>query len=440
MAGFDPINLGTVDDDRTGNDFKAGGVKINTMFSELFAAELTGRVVVTQASDLAGTLLSTIEYFIDGIVDMGSQSITVPAGGLNLTGYNLEVSQLVSTASGYTMFVSPVGGSGILLGKDYAIDVSGTSSQVYDLTGDTGNEAFEFARINYNNCTSLGTITGYRQGLETGTGRFGGKPELTLAGTWLGGYFIDTSIVRSLTNGSYTLFKAGASFLMSSRFRSNQNIDLPASTSFLDFATANFVNSSTLQLEGCIITRAGVSDASDSNLTPNITAADLKSKWRDNNGLPNTFEGGELSITSETTTTITTSLTSDSTAFVDLAGTYTASDLQHFDESANGRLRHLGDSPREYRVQGQLVLDSTANDEIDAKIVIFRDATTTFEDGKTIRRVINNLIGGRDVAYYVLDDNITLDKNDYVKLQVGNVNATSNVTAELDSFFTVEAR
>ena len=34
---------------------------------------LANRVIVTQASDLSGTLDSTVEYFIDGVVDMGSQ-------------------------------------------------------------------------------------------------------------------------------------------------------------------------------------------------------------------------------------------------------------------------------------------------------------------------------------------------------------------------------
>ena len=104
-------------------------------------------MVVTQASDLAGTLDPTKEYFIDGIVDMGSQSIEVPQGGLNLTGYNFDVSKLISSASSYTMFTSPLVGSGNVLGKDYAIEVTGTGSQVYDITSDTGFEAFEFARI-----------------------------------------------------------------------------------------------------------------------------------------------------------------------------------------------------------------------------------------------------------------------------------------------------
>jgi len=285
------------------------------------------------------------------------------------------------------------------------------------------------------NCSSLGTISGYRQGLEVGTGRFGGSPELTLAGTWLGGYFIDTSIVRSLSDGAYSLFKAGAAFVINSRFRSNQNIDLPASASFFDFAASNFVNASTVQLEGCIITRDGVFDADDTNLTPNIAASALVCAWSSNNGLPNTFVGGESVVSVEATTTI-----SSSGVFVDLAGTFVPADLQHFDSPGQGQLRHLGSTPREFSITGQVVLDSGSNNEVQLKIVIFRSATTSFEDGKTLTRVINNLQGGRDVGYYGLSDNITLDTNDYVKLQVANVNNTTNITAELDSFYMVGAR
>jgi len=429
------INVGTVANDRTGDTWRDALIKVNNNTTELFDKGLKERIPVTQASDLAGILDSTKEYFIDGIIDMGSQSIAIPADGLSLAGYNFDVSQLVSTASSYTMFTSPVGGSGNLLGKDFAVDVSGASSKVYDITDATGFNAIEFSRINYNNCTSLGTINGYRQGLESGTGRFGGKPELTLAGTWLGGYFIDTSIVRSLDDGAYTLFKSGASFSMASRFRSNQNIDLPASASFLDFSASDFVNPSTLQLERCIITRAGVFDANDSNLTPNIAASALVCAWSLNNGLPNTFVGGELTVTSESTTTIT-----STGVFVDLAGTFTSNDLQHFDSPSNGQLRHLGTSPREFTLAGQIVLDSGANNVVDLKVVIFRSASTSFEDAKTQTRVINNLQGARDVGYFVITDNIILNVNDYVKLQVANVAATTDITAELDSFFTVGAR
>jgi hypothetical protein len=393
--------------------------------------------VVTQASDLSGTIDSTKEYFLDGIIDMTGSGIEieVPAGGINISGYNFDLSQLICSDDNYTLFKSPVGGSGDVLGKDYAIEITGTNSQVYNLIDATGTNAFEFTRINYNNCTSRGSISGYRQGLEIGTGYFGGKPQLELIGTWIGGYFIDTSIMRNLVDGAYSIFKAGAGFTMASRFRSNQNVDLPASASFIDFSASNFINPSTLQLEGCLITRNGVFDATDTNLLPNVSEDELISSWSGNNGIPNTFVGGQSDITAETTTTIV-----STGVFVDMAGTYTASDLQHFDAPANGQLRNLGTSPQEYKVNGQIVIDGDSGDVIAIKVVIFRDATTSFEDGKTTSRVINNLQGGRDVAYFVIIDSITLNQNDYVKLQIANTTDTSDVTAELDSFFVIEAR
>ncbi len=438
------IGIGT-QDAKTGDTLFDAFTKTQANFTELYTDNLASTITVNQtnlATTLGGTIDSSKVYILDGAIDFTGMglSIEVPAGGISIIGATFDISSLSCSDGGYTLFTSPVGGSGSILMLDLAIEVPGLLSQVYDVTDATGFNAIEVSRVNYNNCTSLGTMDGYRQGLESGTGRFGGTPQLTLAGTWVGGYFIDTSIVRSLSNAAYTLFSAGVGFIMSSRFRSNQNIDLPALASFLDFTPANFVNPSTLQLEGCLITRDGVFDAADANLTPNVSETDLISLWTSNIGLANTFVGGSLDISVEAATTITTSLTSDPTAFVDLAGTYVSSDLQHFDVPAAGQLRHLGDSPREYKIGGQLVVECTAGDDITLKVRIFRSATTTFVDGKSITRVINNLVGGRNVAYFAVSDNIILNKNDYVKLQVGNVSATNNLTAELDSFYSVEAR
>lgn len=400
---------------------------------------LDTQIIVTQANYLttigSGSIDSTKEYFLDGVIDMGSTSIEIPAGGIYISGYNFNLSGLTSTALGYTMFTSPVGGSGDVLFMDFHIDVTGVGSQVYDIVGNTGFEAIEVDRINYNNCSSLGEINTYRQGLETGTGRFGGTPELTLGGVWVGGYFIDTSIVRSLVDGAYFLYKAGVGFVMSSRFRSNQNIDLNATVGFFDFAPVNFANDNILQLDGCIVTRNGATATGDGTITPNISQTDIASKWGENIGLPNTFVGGQLAISTEVTTVITTD-----GVFEDLLGTYTPTDLQHFDSPLNGQLRHLGGSPREYRVFVTGVFDSTANNEVDLKIVVWDNSASIFVDYKLVRRVVNSLQGGRDVAFFTLIDNVILDENDYVKLQVANIGATNNITAELDTELIIEAR
>lgn len=391
-------------------------------------------VAVKSASDLSGVLDSNKVYVIDGVIDMGSQKIEVPPGGLNLRGYTFNVSRLTSSEAGYTMFTSPVGGSGDMLGIDYAIEVTGAGSKVYDLVSATGFDAFEFTRINYNNCSSLGEITNYRQGLESGTGRFGGKPELTLSGVWAGGYFIDTSIVRALSDGAYSLFSAGSGFTMASRFRSNSNIDLPASVSFLDFAPANFVNPSILQLQGVIIKRNGNVDANDTNITPNILASDLASSWSNNNGMPNTFVGGSLTNTSE----VITNIVSQNIA-VDLAGTFSDSELEHFDSPSNGRLRHLGDTPREFAVSFDFVVDGKDNDNYEVSLVkVDSLANVTIEYSQV--RTINNLQGGRDVGYFNGVSNIILNRNDFVFWQITNLLDDDDCTLELGSQWNVKRR
>jgi hypothetical protein len=400
------------------------------------AIELKDRVAVRSASQLAGTLSSSKEYFIDGIIDMGTQSVEVPAGGLYLTGYNFDTSKLISSEPNYTMFTSPVGGSGNIVGKDYGIEVTGANSKVYDISGDTGFEAFEFSRINYNDCESLGEINNYRQGFETGTGRFGGKPELTLSGTWVGGYFIESSIVRSLADGAYSLFKAGTALTLGSRFRTNMNVDLPASASFFDFSPANFPNPSTLQVDSAIVTRLGAQDATDLNYTPNISASDLACSWSNNVGMPNTFEGGSIGIGASAVTNINTI-----DVFEDVAATsWITADLQHFDNPVGGQLRHLGINPREYKTIASLTIEGANNDVLTLRVVKWDDSASSFVTVLDQVRPVNNLIGARDVAFFNINVNTTLDQNDYIKLQVANNSGTANVTAETDGYLVVEQR
>ena len=388
------INIGAADA-KQGDTYFEAFTKVQTNFTDLYTRYLDNIIVVKQASDLSGTLDSAKQYFIDGIIDMGSQSIEVPTAGLTITGYSFDLSKLTSSSPNYVMFTSPAGGSGNLIGKDYAVEVTGIGSVVYDLTSATGFDAFEFSRVNYNNCTSLGEITNYRQGLEVGTGRFGGQPELTLSGAWLGGFFVDTSIVRGMTDGSFSLFKAGAGFSMASRFRSNMNIDLTANSSFFDFSPSQFANPSTVQIDGAIVTRNGAFNAADANITPNMTNGDLSSNWSNNNGMPNTFEGGSIGISADTATTINTIGVFETL----VATTWTPLDLQHFDNPSAGQLRHLGNTPREYKVIASFVIDSTSANELALRVAKWDDSASTTVEVLTQIRQVNNFVGSRDVAF-----------------------------------------
>ena len=400
------------------------------------ATTLTHRVIVKSSVQLAGTLSSSVEYFLDGIIDMGVISIEVPSGGLSLAGYSFDLSGLTSSEDNYTMFTSPVGGSGNILGKDYLITTSGTNSQVYDIFSVTGFEAFEFARVNYIDCTSLGEIDNYRQGLEIGTGRFGGSPSLTLTGAWAGGYRITTSIVRSMDDTTTEpLFKAGTGFVMQSRFLTDINCDLGTLQPFADFSEANFPNPSTVQFTGTIFTRDGVSEASDANIMPNLSNASIASDWSFNNGIANTYEGGKLTITTEVTTTINTV-----EVFETLAGTWNPTLLQHFDEPVNGQLRHLGNNPREFKIITHFIVEGPQNGDVTIRLRKYDASATTTSTVQSQSRQINALVGGRDVAFFDDDSIVDLDQNDYVFYEIANNGSTANLSVELDSFFLIETR
>ena len=422
------INVGVSPNDGLGDDFRTSMISVN-------ANNIDSMVVVKTSADF-GTIDSTKIYYIDGIVDMTGVTVEIPAGGINMMGSTFDISKLECADNTYDMFTSAVGGCGNVLAQDIGFEASGTGSQVWNLTSLTGFEAFEFAKINYNNCTKVGTLTNFRQGLELGTGRFGGTPTIELVGVWSGGYRITTSIVRGLSAGmTEPLFKAGAGFTMASRFLTDINCDLPASAAFCDFSPSNMINPSTLQVHGAIFSRNGVFDAEDSNIFSNILPTELVADFKTNKGLANTFVGGRNEITVEVETVITTPGT-----FETLLGTFTASNLAHFDSPSNGQLRHLGDNPREYRLVASIILDGGANDVASIRLRKWDDSAAGFVDLNSQTRQINSLVGGRDVTFFTIIEDIVLDQHDYLFLQVANETDTSNVTAELSSYFIINER
>lgn len=394
---------------------------------------LSSVVRVSQASDLAGTLDSTKVYVIDGIIDMGSQTIEVPSGGLSIIGSTFDISQLTSSENTYAMFTSPVGNSGNLVLKNIGITTSGTGSSVFALTDATGFNAIEIEAVNFNNCTSLGYLDGYRQGLESGTGRFGGTPELEFRNTWVGGYRADTTIARGMSNFT-SLFKAGTGFTFAGRVILGMNCDLPATGAFCDFAASNIDNDESLQLTNCRVTRSGALDASDTTVYPNIDHTNVKCLWDNNAGLPNTTKYIKANITTEVATTV-----SATSTYYALAGTFTVETSSHLDMPSNGELRLLSGNGT-YQISGDFIIDGPTSDEVNLRVTKSTDGGSTWPTEITvIRREVNAFVGSRDVAFVPINFIATLQEDDRIRIEVSNESSTGNLTAELDSYFIVTA-
>lgn len=264
------------------------GENINIIKTNATFKEKLGEQVVRSKYDLANKILDPETTFIvDGSINLlAGEYIYVPStGNLTINGYGLEASSINKDVAGEAIFKSPAGGSGGLLMDGLKI-ISGDGS-VFDLTDATGFNAVELVKVNFEDCASLGTLTGYRQSLWENIGLFGNSDGLTFEGTWLGGFRSETVIVRNMAGSTGTLFKKGASLTFESRFFTDANIDIPAGWKVIDFNSSNFNNPNTLQLQNMIVTRAGIIDDTDVLFSPNIDEEDSVCDWRGNVGIPN---------------------------------------------------------------------------------------------------------------------------------------------------------
>lgn len=396
-----------------------------------------GKKRLESLSDFPEVFSSAILYEIGGQIDLTGTSITVPVGGLSMEGDKVTTSRLFSSNDNYTMFVSEDGvGSGNVFISKLSFTVSGTNSQLLDLVGATGGEGIEMVQVNFEDCTSLGEINSYRQGFELITGRYGGSPELTLSGNWIGGYKItETNALNLDASFSGSIFKAGVGLVFNNRFYTNINLDLPANASFFDGDSTNFSKPTLLQIREARFSRNGVASSGDNGYLPNLDPSDLVCSWYGNVGLRNTTEGGRVTLTTQATTTIT-----QQGDYYDFSGTFTGEALDHFSNPSNGQLKNDAPTPQEFLASGNLIIDGGANDVLSIKLVKWSEVDQVFSDVYSVPSQVLSIIGGRDVAMVPISYPVNLEQDDYVKLQVANLSDTTDITLEIGSYLQIIAR
>lgn len=381
-------------------------------------------VIVKSASDLAGTLDSTKTYIIDGDVDMGSQQITVPEGGLSIAGLNgaRDTSILRSSENSYDMFISPSGSySGNLVLEGCTLNVSGTSSNIFNLTNDENSGAIDITGVNFgytpvDRLTSLGELTAYRQILFNGVGFLFCDDGLTLSGTWSGLSAV-TSIAISFADGA-TLFKEGAGLTFSGSVRSDMNFISTGSTSvFMDFQESNILSDGGLDL-------SDVRTEAD-DIVPNLPSSNVKARVRNCRGLKNTYVGGEWTVSTSTATVI-----SSANTLVKMAGTTTYSDLQWFSNTTDNAFVYDSGQTIEVEVKGSLSFSGSSNRVMGIQVRQWDDSASTYVDiGARFTATLNGGGAGNraeNVAFFAV---ITeLEENDRIEVWIENQTDTSNIT------------
>jgi len=424
-------------DDRSSNAHAVtvnGTLTYNDDRGDLQVANST--VIVRTAADLSGTLSSDVVYLVDGEIDMGTQTITVPSGGLEIGGYGLNVSKLTSTENSYTMFVDSASDAGNLFLSDITVDVSGTSSQVFDLDNSGANGAVEMNTINFENCTSLGTLDAYRQFLLFNSFWNNCDDGITFAGTWAGGASIRTFLVRNF-GATGTVFTGSTSpaLTFGSRFICDGNINVPSGATVYDFEASMFTNDAGFELITGEYSGDGTVIAVKS---PVIDNTSTKSRHRDNNGMMNTYVGGRWYIDTgdSTATTISTQDT-----YVKAAGTTTEEDLQWFSSSGDNDLTYDSTQTVEVQIAGSINVSAVSGGS-DKNITLtlrhWDDSAGAYVDLPNKAKGVSTSAGtfhNIGIIGYA-----SMDTDDRIELWIENNSDTVNLTVDEGSLLSISER
>jgi len=392
---------------------------LDTLFVKGVIATTDATVVIRQASQLAGVLDSTKRYVIDGVIDMGTQSITVPTGGLFIAGLGFGISSLESTESNYTMFVTTSGSfSGDLFLNGCDFSVTGTSSKIFDVDNDENSNAIEFVDCNFVGCTSLGNIKDYRQLLTSNVAFIATEDGLTFDGTWSGGAAILQTILIGIGAG-VTMFKEGTSLTFAGSVRSDMNaLLINATTVLFDFVEGNILADGGFDLADVRVNPAAT------GAIPNIPATSEKARFRNNVGIANTFVGSAYTFTTAVSTG---ALTVDT--LVKMPGATTYTDEFWFSNSTNNAAIYDSSLPTEIEVDFNLSFSGGNNDEMVVQVRQFDDSASAFVDiGPEFTATLNGGPSGsraEGISGFVYT---SIAENDRIEIWIKNISDGTAIT------------
>ena len=376
-------------------------------------------VYVREAADLAGVLDSTKLYFLDGQIDLGTQSIVVPSTGLSLAGHGFGISGLVSTEANHTMFVTDgVTYSGDLFLTSMDILCSGVGSKVFDLDNQENFNAMEWNTVNFLSCTSSGEAKNYRQGLGRNIAWVSCKDGLTMTGNWSGGFaIVDSIVVGAPLTG--VLFRAGTALVIGGSFRSNINI-LGLGTAggyFSDFAPANFTLDAGFNLTGVRANKVV-------DNIPNMPATSTKALITGCTGIGNTYAGGAFKSTSQTAITVSTVDT-----LYQIGNTGDFSEGYWFSKANTNGLQLDSTQDIQVDVGGSMSFAGSVNREMAVQLRKYVSATTSYVDiGPIYLATLNGGADGTRAENITFAATTGMSQNDRIEVWIQNLTDATDIT------------
>lgn len=334
-----------------------------------FFSRFENAIVVKKAEDLLN-IDSTKNYIIDGSIDMGSQSIVIPSGGISISGLNgaRDVAILYSSEDNFDLFVTADGSySGDVVMESCTVQLTGSNSRMFNIDNNENGNACELVEVNITDGI-CGLIDSYRLS---------------------GSVRSDLNMTSSTNNANCTL---------------------------CNFSPSNIVND-----DGFVFDNVRV-NLNVLDPVPNMPASSTKARFRNCVGMPNTYVGGIYSVSVSSSTVI--SLVNTP---VKMAGTTVYKDMNWFSNTTSNSFVYDSDLPIDVQVLCNLSFSGGNNDQITVRIYHYDSSSSTYNDIGFSQATLNG--GGGDRAENVLVLGTTiLGKNDRIEIWIENNTDTSNIS------------
>lgn len=400
-----------------------------------FTPAIDKRIIIKEAWQLSWTLRSDTEYLIDGEIDLGTNTIAVPSGGLTMVWLWFNISKLYSTQDNYTMF-NGGGTSWNIALRWMEISASWLNSKLFNINNNWNNGAAEFLDCNIGSfsrlTTSFGNFDNYRQLRFDGCGFINYSDWFTLNWTFNGWVAVTDSIILSSQSWS-TLFKEGTSFVMNGSSISNINASSwlnNANSVVWDFQESNIASDEWFVLDSA---RFG----SLVNPLPNLDSGSTKTFFRSCVGIDNTFIWWIWQLTTEAATTIAIG------TITKLAWTTTYKALEHFSSNWDNSLVYNSTIQKDFVITWTAVLSWGlwfAWDSVTLTIRKWDDSLSAYENLDEYTKIVPNSVGVAEVLDIAFFSYATLNQNDRIELWVTNNSWAADITLSTSSFLKMSTR
>lgn len=415
MTGFDPIDLGVVADNRLGDDFRAGGVKINTMFSEIFVAlaAASALVPISQESDFdvqdatTITLESNKRYFITA--DFSTAKRFIWKSGSSWTSSSIDGPTVTFTGSG-TMFT----GTNESFFMDNASIDPGIGNEAFALTDNlTHTSKLLILTVQVENCLRWGTFEGAQIIEVTNSNSPNAVDGCVFVGTD-GILFSFAKFALTSTSATFKGIDLGSATATIIEFQNLFFVAPAGAFGISGLANNGNVPAGRLAMVSGSEFLGGITDLE--NISPNDT------RWNFQNNTPtrDTFADALLSVRNNVTETVIS--TQDVPVIVNATWSQDRSSL--FTITAGGRATYDAEKDLIAPIDIAAGVISSGGGGIDVTLYVAINGTIVTQSG------IKVAISGSDAQTISIPWQEVLEEDDFVELFIENNTNTTNIIVE----------